>query len=97
MNAYYGHRNWYEHDDTPPDLCPHGVNRAFADCGPCIAEARDADEQAFMADTDPTQREATTSETTEALMRAFRSALDRIQQTEDEAKGAHLAARMGRG
>jgi len=52
---YYGPRNYYEHDDTPPDYCVHGINRQFAECGACWQADRDAAEQDFWLDTDPQQ------------------------------------------
>lgn len=61
---WYGHRNYYEHDDTPADWCPHQINRAYADCGICLAE---------VAEPDPV-------DTIEAMLRAFRVALDKIHE-----------------
>ena len=65
----------------PQEYCPHGIARE-AGCGTCHAD-----------DIDRTTQEASF----EALAAAFAVVLDRVSQTDDETKGAALAARFGDG
>jgi hypothetical protein len=62
---YYGHRNYWEHEDVPPDYCPHGVNRDYAECGPCL----DAQVEA--------ERELNAEQSTQALTDAVAALAER--------------------
>ncbi len=70
-----------EWPEQMPDLCPHGIDQHEADCGRCVA----AEIAASMTD------DAASSE---ALAAALVAMLDRIQERDDETKGAYLAARF---